>query len=68
MGLAAIVAVAHLAGPGWAVAFGSVLVGIGCEIYQRVRKEGTPSVRDAAMSAVMGVVAGVGYEAFCLLA
>lgn len=55
-------------GLGWAVAAGCVLVGIGIEVYQGVRKQGTPSWQGAALSAAFGTVAGVGYELYLVLA
>jgi len=67
LGLVAIVTVDRLVGMGWAVALGSVMAGIGCEVYQKIRGEGVPSVRDAALSSVFGVVGGIGFELFTLV-
>jgi hypothetical protein len=55
-------------GLGWAVAAGSVMAGIGVEVYQGVRKQGTPGWADAALSAAFGVVVGVGLELYWWLA
>ena len=60
--LAAVLAVAHYAGPGFAVAAGSVALGVGVELYQRLRGEGTATLADAAASAAVGVVAGLLFE------
>lgn len=61
-GAAATLWVAGEFGPGYAVAFACTFVGIGVEIYQMVRREGTPAARDAALSAIPGIVAGVVWE------
>jgi len=48
-------------GIGPAIALGSVLAGIGVEVYQAVRKEGVPSIRDAAISSAAGVALGAAW-------
>lgn len=64
--LAAVVALALLAGPGWAIAGGAVLFGIGVEVYQKARSEGAASWADAAASAAPGVALGLVVEALRL--
>lgn len=59
---AAVIEVALRAGPGWALALGCVLVGVGIEAYQHVRGEGVPTLRGAVTSAAAGVVLGAAYE------
>lgn len=66
--IALVLLVAWYFGPGWAVAFGCTLVGISIELYQGIRKQGTPGWADAALSAAFGVVAGVGFELYRWLA
>ena len=61
--LAAVVLIAQHAGPGYAVAAGSMALGIGVEVYQRIRREGVPSWGDAFASAAAGIVARLAYEA-----
>lgn len=56
---AAVAYVAVHAGIGWAIALGSIALGIGVELYQRARREGTPAWDDAAASAAPGVVLGL---------
>lgn len=60
--IALTVAVALFVGPGYAVMFGSVALGIGVEIYQKIRNEGQFEWSDAACSAAFGVCAGLWYE------
>lgn len=66
--LAALVAVIALtgihAGPGFAVALGSASLGIGMELNQKLRKDGTVEVLDAVCSAAAGVLAGLVFEAW----
>lgn len=51
-------------GIGWATAGGSVVMGWALERYQAIRREGTPSMADAAASAAPGVVLGVALQAY----
>ena len=46
-------------GIGYSVAAGSVAFGIGVELYQKMRNEGTLDWMDAVCSAAAGVVLGV---------
>lgn len=62
--LAGVLLIAHSAGPGYAVAAGSIALGIGVELYQRIRNEGVASWGDAAASAAAGVVGGLSFEAW----
>jgi len=54
--------IAVFVGIGYAVMFGSIAFGIGVEVYQKIRNEGTFSWADAACSAAFGVVAGLGWD------
>ena len=49
-------------GPGYAVMFGSIALGIGVEVYQKLRNEGQFEWADAACSSAAGVIGGLGYE------
>lgn len=60
--LAAVILIAQHAGPGYAVAAGSLALGVGVERYQRIRREGVPSWGDAFASAAAGIVGGLAYE------
>ena len=51
-------------GPGFAVAAGSLAIGVGMEINQKLRGEGTPAWDDALASSAAGIVAGLAYEAW----
>ncbi len=61
--LVAIVYVALHFGPGYAVAAGSIALGVGVEVYQKIRHEGTMELLDAMASAAVGVAVGIGYQA-----
>ncbi len=65
--LVAVILIAQHAGPGYAVAAGSMALGIGVELYQRIRNEGTASWPDAFASAAAGIVGGLGYEVWRVL-
>lgn len=54
-----VVLVDRLVGPGIAVSTGCAALSIGVEWYQKVRGEGTPSKRDAAIGAAPGVAIGL---------
>lgn len=60
--LAALAWVTLRVGPGYSVALGGVLLGLGVEVYQQVRGQGTFELQDAAYSAAAGVVLGMGWE------
>ena len=60
--LVSIVLIAKNIGAGYAVAFGAVALGVGVEVYQKIRKEGTPDFWDALASAAAGLVLGLGFE------
>lgn len=60
--LVAVLEVARLAGPGWALALGSIALGLGVEGYQQLRGEGKWELRDAAATAAAGVLLGLAYE------
>lgn len=62
--LVAVILVAQHLGPGFAVAVGSFLLGVGVEMYQKKRREGVPSWGDAFASAAAGIVGGLAYEAW----
>ncbi len=60
--LAVVVWLALTVGPGYAVAAGSVAMGIGVEWYQKARNEGQAEFWDAVASAAAGILGGIFYE------
>lgn len=63
-----VVLVAQHFGPGFAVAAGSLGIAAGMEYDQKLRKSGKPSPLDALAGAAAGIVGGLLYEAWRLLA
>lgn len=48
---------------GFAVAAGSLAIGVGMELNQKLRNEGKPEALDALASGAAGIIAGLLYEA-----
>ncbi|MDP3139803.1 MAG: hypothetical protein Q8N17_26135 [Burkholderiaceae bacterium] len=59
---AMLLAMPHI-GPGFALAFGSVVFGAGVEWYQHIRREGDADILDAMFSSLPGVFVGVAWAA-----
>jgi hypothetical protein len=60
--LAAVLYAGRALGYGWALALGCAALALGVEWYQRIRREGTFSLTDAAWSAAPGVLIGAAWE------